>query len=244
MSEIQSQKGRRVIGRSTERSIQMCTWSMHLFLCISANIWEKERRRREHKREKCSLGRKKAKSGHIRTVLSVSYSFSEDMVRAKFISLSRIWYTIIVIIIHLILVYFGIKQCYFNDRLPWPKSSSLSPPTFELLIQKICLLSSVILLFIFIYPALFQIGNFSNDNQQLTMNDLNKNHLTKSKKSLSTSLWHHCFSLSSTLHLSMSFLIIISNVLIDAKQIMIGLKDSGRDCFIKLLEIIYHCQGK
>ena len=159
-------------------------------------------------------------------LLSVSYSFSEAMVRAKFISLSRIWYTIFVVIIHLILIYFGIKQCYFNDQLLWPKSSS-SSPKIELLIQKICLLTALVLLFIFIYPALFQIGNFSNDNQQLTSKDFNKNHPKKLKTSLCASLWHHCFSLSSTLHLMMSFLIIISTVLIDAKQIMVGLKDSG-----------------
>ncbi|CAF3896212.1 unnamed protein product [Adineta steineri] len=148
------------------------------------------------------------------------------MVRAKFISLSRIWYTIIVVIIHLILIYFGIKYCYFNDQLPWPRSSS-SSPKYELLIQKICILTSLILLFIFIYPALFQIKNLSNDNQQLTIHDFNKNNSKNSKTSLCTSLWHHCFSLSSTLHLIMSFLIIISTVLIDAKQIMIGLKDSA-----------------
>jgi hypothetical protein len=148
------------------------------------------------------------------------------MVRAKFISLSRIWYTIFVVIIHLILLYFGIKQCYFNDQLLWPKLSS-SSPKIELLVQKICLLTTFLLLFIFIYPALFKIGNLSNDNQSLTMKDFNKNHRRKPKSSICTSLWHHCFSLSSTLHLTMSFLIIISTALIDAKQIMVGLKDSG-----------------
>lgn len=148
------------------------------------------------------------------------------MVRAKFISLSRIWYTIIVVIIHLILIYFGIKQCYFNDSLSWPKSASLSPK-FELLIQKICLLTSFVLLVLFIYPALFKIGNLSNDNQQLTINHLNENPVKKSKKSICASFWNHCFSLSSTLHLTMSFLIIISTLLIDAKQIMVGLKSSG-----------------
>ena len=154
------------------------------------------------------------------------------MARAKFISLSRIWYTIIVIVIHLILIYFGIKYCYFNDQLPWPKSSSSSSPKFELLIQKICVLTSLILLFIFIYPALFHIGNLSNDNQQLIIYNFNRNDLRKSKRSLCTSLWHHCFSLSSTLHLIMSFLLLISTVLIDAKQIMVGLKDSGTNKFI------------
>ncbi|UJR10611.1 hypothetical protein I4U23_014808 [Adineta vaga] len=149
------------------------------------------------------------------------------MAQAKFISLSRIWYTIIVVLIHLILIYFGIKYCYFNDQLPWPKSSLLSSPKFELLIQKICVLTSLILLFLFIYPALFRIGNLANDNQQLTIHDFNRNHLPKSKRSLCTSLWHHCFSLSSTLHLIMSFLLLISTVLIDAKQIMVGLKDSA-----------------
>jgi len=168
--------------------------------------------------------KKRETSGHIVMVLSVSYSLSKAMVRAKFISLPRIWYTIIVVIIHLILIYFGIKQCYFNDRLLWPKSSS-SSPKIELLIEKICLLTSLILLFIFIYPSLFQIGNLSNDNQKLTIKD----YKTKSKTSLCTSLWHHCFSLSSTLHLLMSFLLIISTVLIDSKQIMVGLKDSGRN---------------
>jgi hypothetical protein len=152
------------------------------------------------------------------------------MARTKLISLSRIWYTIIVVLIHLILLYFGIKQCYFNDRLPWPQSSS---PKIELLIQKICLLISFILLFIFIYPALFYIGNFSNDNQQLTINDIKKPQI-----SLFNNLWHHCFSLSSTLHLIMSFLILLSNVLIHAKQIMIGFKDSGNIP----IRIISHCQ--
>ncbi len=71
--------------------------------------------------------------------------------------------------------------------------------------------------------------NLSNDHQKLTNKDFNKNHLRKPKTSLCTSLWHHCFSLSSTLHLLMSFLIIISTVLIDAKQIMVGLKDAGRN---------------
>jgi hypothetical protein len=213
-----------MIGRSTGRSGQMCTWSMYLFLCTSANIWEKRRRRRrKQKRGKCSLDRKKRRAG----ISELYYQLSESMVRAKFISLPRIWYTIIVVIIHLILIYFGIKQCYFNDRLIWPKTSS--SPKFELLIQKICLLTSLVLLFIFIYPALFKIGNLSNDNQSLTFNDLNKNYFKKSKTSLCTSLWHHCFSLSSTLHLIMSFLIIISTALIDAKQIMVGLKESGRD---------------
>ncbi len=159
-------------------------------------------------------------------LLSVCYSFSEAMGRTQLISLSRIWYTVIVVIVHLILVYFGIKQCYFNDRLLWPKASS-SSPKMELLIQKICLLTSLVLLFIFIYPALFRIGNLSNDHQQLTMKDLSKNQPRKPKTSLCISLWHHCFSLSSTLHLTMSFLIIISTVLIDAKQIMVGLRDSG-----------------
>ncbi|CAF0868536.1 unnamed protein product [Rotaria sordida] len=142
------------------------------------------------------------------------------MARIELISLSRIWYTIIVVLIHLILVYFGIKQCYFNDRLPWPISSS--SPKFELLIQKICLLMSFVLLLIFIYPALFKIGNFSNDKQQLTIDDLKRTEI-----SLCSKLWQHCFSLSSTLHLIMSFLIIISTVLIHAKQIMVGLKNSA-----------------
>ncbi|CAF3205773.1 unnamed protein product [Rotaria socialis] len=146
------------------------------------------------------------------------------MVRAKFISLSRIWYAIIIVIIHLTLVYFGIKQCYFNDSLPWPKSTSLSPK-FELLIQKICLLTSLVLLFLFIYPALFKIGNLSNDNQQLKINHFDETRIGKSKKSICISFWNHFFSLSSTLHLTMSFLIIISSLLIDAKQIMVGLKN-------------------
>ena len=148
------------------------------------------------------------------------------MARAKFISLSRIWYTIIVLLIHLILVYYGIKQCYFNDSLPWPRSSS--SPKFELLIEKICVLTSLVLLFIFLYPSLFKIGNLSNDYHQLTINDLNKSHFHQSKPFICISLWHHCFSLSSALHLTMSFLIMISMVFIDAKQIMVGLKDSGK----------------
>ena len=80
------------------------------------------------------------------------------MARIKFISLSRLWYTIIILLIHLILVYFGIKQCYINDSLPWPKS--VSSPRIELFIQKICLLTSLVLLLIFIYPSLFRIKNF------------------------------------------------------------------------------------
>jgi hypothetical protein len=219
---------------------------MHSFTNTSTNIWEKkeEESKREREREKkCSLERK---AGILQWCYQSVYSFSKEMARAKFISLSRVWYTIFVVIIHLILVYFGIKQCYFNDRLPWPKSSS-SLPKLELLIQKICLLISLVLLFIFIYPALFKIGNLSNDNQQLTINDFNKNHRKKSKTSLCTSLWHHCFSLSSTLHLIMSFLIIISTALIDAKQIMVGLKDSGRNYNYSSEEYynkIYICQGK
>jgi len=146
------------------------------------------------------------------------------MARAKLISLSRIWYTIIVVLIHLILVYFGIKQCYFNDRLLWPKS--FSSPKIELLIEKLCLLLSLLLLFIFIYPALFHIGNYSNDNQQITLDNFKK-----TKQSLYLNLWRHCFSLSSTLHLIMSFLILISTLLIHSKQIIVGLKDSGNFTF-------------
>lgn len=143
------------------------------------------------------------------------------MARTELISLSRIWYTFTVVLIHLILVYFGIKQCYYNDRLPWPISAP--SPRYELLIQKICLLISLVLLLVFIYPALFKIGNYSNDNQQLTIEDLEK-----TDRSLCSNLWKHCFALSSTLHLIMSFLIIISTMLIHGKQIMVGLKDSGK----------------
>jgi hypothetical protein len=143
------------------------------------------------------------------------------MARTKFISLSRLWYTIIIVLIHLILVYFGIKECYFNDRLPWPKSSSL--PKFELLIEKIFLLISLVLLLIFIYPALFHIGNYSNDHQQLTINNLKQNQL-----SLYSNIWRYSFSLSSTLHLIMSFFIVVSTVLIHSRQIIVGLKDSGK----------------
>ena len=151
------------------------------------------------------------------------------MARAKFISLSRIWYTIIVVLIHSTLIYFGIKYCYFNDQLPWPKSFPFSSPKFELLIQKICVLTSLILLFIFIYPALFHTGNLANDSQQLAVYDFDRNRLRKVKRSFCSGIWHHCFSFSSTLHLIMSFLLLISTVLIDAKQIMVGLKDSGTD---------------
>lgn len=203
----------------------MCTWSMHSFMNTSTNKWEK-RHQKKAKARKVFIREKREKSGHMVIVLSVSYLFIEEMVRAKFISLSRIWYTVVVVLVHLILVYFGIKQCYFNDSLPWPKTST-SSPKLELLIQKICLLSSLVLLFVFIYPALFKIGNLSNDNQQLKINDMHKNHMKKSKTSLFRSFWNNCFSLSSTLHLTMSFLIIISTALIDAKQIMVGLKDSG-----------------
>jgi hypothetical protein len=165
-------------------------------------------------REKCSLERERE------GISQLYYQSVKKMARTKLISLSRIWYTIIIVLIHLILVYFGIKQCYLNDRLSWPKSSSL--PKFELLIEKIFLLISLVLLFIFIYPALFHIGNFSNDHQQLTINDLRQNGL-----SLYSNLWRHSFALSSTLHLIMSFFIIISTVLIHSKQIIVGLKDSG-----------------
>jgi len=146
------------------------------------------------------------------------------MARTKLISLSRIWYTILVVLIHLILVYFGIKQCYFNDRLLWPKS--FPSPKIELLIEKLCLLISLVLLFIFIYPSLFEIGNYSNDNKQLTLNNLKRSNIP-----LYSNLWKHSFALSSTLHLIMSFLIIISTVLIHAKQIVVGIKDSGNIFF-------------
>jgi hypothetical protein len=182
----------------------------------SINV-RKKTEKSKNEREVFIRKREKETRGHI---YQLYYQSVKKMARAKLISLSRIWYTIIVVLIHLILVYFGIKQCYFNDRLLWPKS--FSSPKFELLIEKLCLLISLILLFIFIYPALFQIGNYSNDNQQLTLENLKK-----TKISLYLNLWRHSFSLSSTLHLIMSFLILISTVLIHSKQIIVGLKDSG-----------------
>lgn len=157
------------------------------------------------------------------------------MARSQLISLSRLWYTLGVLSIQLILVYFGIKQCYANDRLPWPKSSS---PKVELFIQKICLLTSLVLLGVFIYPSLFRIRNLANDEQQLTINDFPPQARKQSKSSLCSSLWHHCFALSSTLHLIISFLIVISTVLIDGKQMMVGLKDSGteRECSRRIVD--------
>lgn len=204
----------------------MCTLLMYSSLNTGTYVWErkkttgKEKREREQKREKCSLERerKKERRGHI---YQLYYQSVKKMARAKLLSLSRIWYTIIVVLIHLILVYFGIKQCYYNDRLFWPKTISSSK--IELLIEKFCLLISLLLLFIFIYPSLFHIGNYSNDNQKITLN-----HFEETKNlSLYSKLWKYSFALSSTLHLIMSFLIIISTVLIHAKQITIGLKDSG-----------------
>jgi hypothetical protein len=102
----------------------------------------------------------------------------------------------------------------------------------ELLIEKLCLLISLVLLFLFLYPALFRIGNYANDNQQLTINDLKQR-----KISLYSNLWKHSFALSSTLHLIMSFLIIISTVLIHARQMNVGLKDSGN--FLSLLVALF-----
>lgn len=149
------------------------------------------------------------------------------MAQTKFISLSRLWYTIFVVLIQFILIFFGIKQCYTNDSLPWPKS--LSSPRIELFIQKICLLTSLVLLIVFIYPALFRIRNFANDQEQLTLDYFHRKSSNRWKRSLCATLWHHGFALSSLLHLLMSFLIIISSLLIDAKQIIAGFKDSGRD---------------
>ena len=203
---------------------QMCA----LGRCIHRRIDEHEREKKEKKRK--SRMRVYGHDHRIasRAIISQLFCFlRQAMVRAKFISLSRIWYTILIVIVHLILLVFGMKQYLFNDRLIWPKSSS-SSPMIELLVQKICLITSSVLLVMFIYPALFQIGNLPNDHHQLTIRDLTKTPGKKAKISLCLSLWHHCFSLSSTLHLLMSFLLIISTVLIDAKQILVGLKDSGR----------------
>ena len=155
-------------------------------------------------------------------IYQLYYQSVKKMARNKLISLSRLWYTILVVLIHLILVYFGLKQCYWNDRLLWPKSYSSA--RIELLIEKLCLITSIILLFIFIYPALFPIGNYANDDQQITLEQFKRN-----KTSVYSTLWKHSFSLSSTLHLIMSFLIVISTVLLHAKQIMVGLKDSGKE---------------
>jgi hypothetical protein len=194
--------------------------SEHWYLCMGKkeNDGKREERERAKTREVFIRKRKKERRGHI---YQLYYQSVKKMARAKLLSLSRIWYTIIVVLIHLILVYFGIKQCYYNDRLFWPKTISSSK--IELLIEKFCLLISLLLLFIFIYPSLFHIGNYSNDNEKITLN-----HLEETKNlSLYSKLWKYSFALSSTLHLIMSFLIIISTVLIHAKQITIGLKDSG-----------------
>lgn len=142
------------------------------------------------------------------------------MARTKLISLSRLWYTIIIVFLHLILVYFGIKQCYYHERLLWPKAFSLLK--FELFFEKFCLIISMILLIIFIYPALFHIGNYANDSKQLTIQHFKQKHF-----SFYPVLWKHSFALSSTLHLMMSFLILISTMLIHAKQFYVGAKDSG-----------------
>lgn len=172
---------------------------------------------RQRQRSEARERQKKKRNG---ISYQLYYQSVKKMARAKLISLSRIWYTIIVLLIHLILVYFGIKQCYFNDRLLWPKTSS--SPKFELLIEKFCVLFSLILLLIFLYPSLFQIGNYSNDNKQL-----NRDHMKKFHHSFMSNLWQHSFALSSTLHLIMSFLILISTLLIHGKEIKVGLKDSG-----------------
>ena len=178
---------------------------------------ERREETREGERE-CSLGWEVGNEG---TSQFHYQSVGGEMARPKLISLSRVWYTMIVVLIHLILVYYGIKQCYFNDHLPWPRSSS--SPHVELLIQKLCLLSSAVLLILFIYPALFRIGNFSNDQQHLTIDEIKD-----TKLSICFHVWHHCFSLSSTLHLAMSFLILLSTVLIHARQVTSGTKDLGK----------------
>lgn len=131
------------------------------------------------------------------------------MARPKLISLSRLWYTLLVVGIHLILLYFGFKQLDFHDRL-----SSLK---WESVVQRACLLLSSILLVIFIYPSLFHIGNFSNDDRQLTLKDLKPGESPSLKD-----LWHHWCSLSGSLHLMMSFFILISPLLIQSKKMLIS----------------------
>ena len=149
----------------------------------------------------------------------------------KFISLSRLWYTLIVVLIHLILVYVGLKQHYFYANLA---RSSSSPIKYELLIQKVFLIVSIIILPLFTYPALFRVGNFANDNRSLTMVDLRKRKLTSVKD-----FWHHSYSFSSSLHLFMSFLVLVSPMLVQSKQITMIFKDTGNFIF-KTFDQLYH----
>lgn len=155
------------------------------------------------------------------------------MARAQFLSLSRLWYTLFIVLIQLVLIYFGIKLCYINDRVPWPKS--MAPPKFELFFQKISLLTALFLLIIFIYPSLFRINNFANDQKTLKVEHHQNESTKKPRSSLCSTVWQHCFALSSSLHLIMSYLIVISTVLIDAKQILVGIKDSSKFILISIV---------
>ena len=201
------------------------------FICVCTPVLMHEKRERERTREErenndrsIHLEGEKREDIRIYTYQLYHQSVSK-MARTKLISLSRLWYTLIIVFIHIILVYFGIKQCYFHERLIWPKTFALLK--FELFFEKFCLIISLILLIVFIYPALFQIGNYANDNKQITSQHLKAKHF-----SFYPILWKYSFSLSSTLHLIMSFLILISTMLIHAKQFYAGAKDSGSRDFV------------
>ena len=196
-------------------------------IVFRSNPIEQTSRAREEKKRRTGknvfIGRKRREEKRRSdtsslSVLSVSFGYERQLLMAqmKFISLSRLWYTFLVVTVQTILIVNG-----FRENFPWPKT--FSSTQIDLILQKLSLVSCSVLLVVFIYPSLFRIENFANDQRQLTFEHLEN----KSKRSFCSNLWQNCFALSSFLHLLMSFLLIISDLLIDGRRILAGSKDSG-----------------
>ncbi|CAF1161490.1 unnamed protein product [Didymodactylos carnosus] len=146
----------------------------------------------------------------------------------------RLWYAIITTIIHILLIYANTEKTLYYERVQWQTNPPYIIPKIELFLQKLFLLISTLVLIAFVYPGLFAVNNNANDGVKLTINGLIKTISSKTKLltdnssiSLAFILWKHCFSISGTLHLLMSWSILFSSIPIEAKQILIGFREPG-----------------
>jgi hypothetical protein len=152
-------------------------------------------------------------------------------------SIEDIWYSIIVFIIQIICISKSWRNLVSYNRQSWSPNEK---PNSQIYFYIICLMANICLLPLFIFTCLFKLGLYANDRfkfgfdldsnkiklnetSRLRKHEFRNNHNGSYFKSISKYFLSK-MPLSNLIHLTMSFCLILPNILMISKEIEYGLQ--------------------
>ena len=152
-------------------------------------------------------------------------------------SIEDIWYSIIVFIIQIICINKSWTNLVKYNRQSWLPNQK---PNAQIYFYIICLMANIFLLPLFLFTCLFKLGLYANDRFKfgfdLDSNEIKLNEISRTKKhdfrhrhnkSYIHSIFKYILSkmpISNLIHLTMSFCLILPNILMISKEIEYGLQ--------------------